>query len=149
MTPKPIIPLLHATGVKLPPEPVQIESTVSKLLPTVSRLATPLDAGVNWYQIELDRPFVALPATQAGEGSVASVVAPELSFVSVNELLVMVKVLAKLSLAGGEATTVNVGRVTVAVVRVVPPPGGGVYTPTELVLPKLARKLAGIVAERC
>jgi len=32
------------------------------------------------------------------------------------------------------------------VVTVVPPPGGGVCTPTELVLPKLAMKLAGTVA---
>ena len=84
-----------------------------------------------------------------GGGSDVSVVAPELSFVSVNELPVMATALAKLSLAGGGATTVNVGNVTVAVVSVVPPPGGAVYTPTEFVLPKLARKLAGMIAERC
>ena len=41
------IPLLQATGVKLPAEPVQIETTVSKLLPEVSRLAVPLVAGLN------------------------------------------------------------------------------------------------------
>jgi hypothetical protein len=32
---------------------------------------------------------------------------------------------------------------------VVPPPGGGFWTPTEFVLPKLAMKLAGIVAVSC
>lgn len=90
-----------------------------------------------------------LPRAQDGVGSPVSVVAPELSFVSVNEFAEMAMALAKLSLAGGGATTVNFGNVTVAVVRVVPPPGGGVYTPAEFVLPKLARKLAGMVAERC
>lgn len=152
MTPVPAIatmPLLQATDAKLPGEPVQIESTVSKLLPEVSRLALPFEAGVNWYQIELERPFVVLPTTHGGVGSAASVVAPELSLVSANEFAVMEMALAKLSLAGGGATTVNVGNVTVAVVSVVPPPGGGERTPREFVLPKLARKLAGMVAERC
>ena len=79
-------------------------------------------------------------------------VAPELSLVSVmkfDAFKVMVLALANASLAGGGATTVNVGNVTPAVVSVVPPPGGGVCTPTEFVLPKLDRKLAGIVAVNC
>ena len=59
--PTPTIPLLQATAVKLPEEPVQIESTVSKLLPEVSRVAMPLMAGLNWYQMELERPLVVLP----------------------------------------------------------------------------------------
>jgi len=54
-----------------------------------------------------------------------------------------------MSLPGGGATTTNVGRVTVDVVCVVPPPGGRLVTPTELVLPKLAMKLTGTVAVRC
>src|ERR1700745_2237593 len=102
--------------------------------------------------MELERPFVVLPSAQSGLGSAGSVVAAELSLVSVKEfeaLKVMAMVLAKLSLAGGGATTVNVGSATADAVRVVPPPGGGVCTPTELVLPKLAMKLAGMVAERC
>lgn len=45
--PGPTNPLLQATGVKLPGEPVQMERTVSKLLPDVSRLAEPLEAGLN------------------------------------------------------------------------------------------------------
>lgn len=92
--------------------------------------------------------------TQGGVGSDVSVVAPELCFVSVKELLVMAIALAKLSLAGGAATTVNVGNGVVPLPvgggeNVVPPPGGGVRTPTEFVLPKLARTLPGMVAERC
>lgn len=126
MMPKPTIPLLQATAVKLVGAPVQIESTVSKLLPEVSRVARPLEVGLNSYQIELDRPFVVLPTTHGGVGSAVSVVAPELSFVSVNAFAVMEMALAKLSLTGGGATTVNVGNVTPVVVRVVPPPGGGV-----------------------
>ena len=47
MIPTPTTPLLQATGVKLPGEPVQIERTVSKLLPKVLRLARPPDAGLN------------------------------------------------------------------------------------------------------
>ena len=49
---------------------------------------------------------------------------------------------SKTSFAGAGAITVNIGRVTVAVVTVVPPPGGGFRTPTEFVLPKFAMKLA-------
>ena len=99
--------------------------------------------------MELERPFVVLPSAQSGAGSAVSVVAAELSWVSVNELPAMEMALAKLSLTGGGATTVNVGKVTPVVVSVVPPPGGGVRTPTEFVLPKLAKKPAGMVAERC
>jgi hypothetical protein len=85
----------------------------------------------------------------AGVGSFVSVVAPELSFVSANVVDVMLIALAKLSFAGAGAITLNVGKVTVEVVNVVPPPGGGFCTPTEFVLPKLARNAAGTVAERC
>jgi hypothetical protein len=71
--------------------------------------------------------------------------------VSVKEPLVSVMFIAfaKLSFAGGGAITTNVGNVTPEVVMVVPPPGGGFWTPTEFVLPKLAMKLAGIVAVSC
>ena len=99
--------------------------------------------------MELERPLVVLPSVHNGAGSAVSVVAAELSWVSMKVLPVMGMALAKLSLAGGGATTVNVGKVTPLVVRVVPPPGGGVWTPTEFVLPKLAKKVAGMVAERC
>jgi len=78
------------------------------------------------------------------------VVAPELSFVSVKFVDVILAALAKLSLGGGDACTINVGNTTggvaLGLVTVVPPPGGGFWTPTELVLPKLARKVAGTVA---
>ena len=82
-------------------------------------------------------------------GSLVCIVAPELSRVSVNAFVVMLIALAKLSLIGAGATTTNFGSVTVCVVTVVPPPGGGFCTPTEFVLPKLAMKLAGIVAVSC
>jgi len=106
----------------------------------------PLLVGVNLYQMVLE----AAPV-QVGAGSVDWVVAPELSCVSVNEPLVSVMLiaLAKLSFAGAGAITTNVGNVTVGVVMVVPPPGGGVCTPTEFVLPKPAMKLGGIVAVSC
>jgi len=82
-------------------------------------------------------------------GVVVSVVAPELSLVSVKLVIVMLIAFAKLSFAGAGATTVKVGKVTVGVVNVSPPPGGGFSTPTEFVLPKLAMKLAGTVAVSC
>jgi len=72
---------------------------------------------------------------QAGVGSVVSVIAPELSFVSVKLVVVILIAFTKLSFAGAGATTTNVGKVTVRVVNVVPPPGGGFWTPTEFVLP--------------
>ena len=106
----------------------------------------PLLVGLNVYQILFETP-----AVHDGIGSVVWVVAPELSFVSVKEPLVSVMFIAfaKLSFAGGGAITTNVGNVTVEVVTVVPPPGGGFWTPTEFVLPKLAIKLAGIIAVSC
>lgn len=69
-------------------------------------------------------------------------------------MLVIAIALAELSLAGGGATTVNVGNGAVPLPvggggNVVPPPGSGVCTPMEFVLPKLARKPAGMAAERC
>jgi hypothetical protein len=86
---------------------------------------------------------------QTGVGSFVSVVAPELSFVSVKLVAVILIALAKLSFAGAGATTLKVGSVIVAVVTVVPPPGGGFCTPTEFVLPKFAMKVAGTVAVSC
>ena len=114
----------------------------------------PLAAGVNLYQIVFETPVTNGIWTfwaQSGTGSLVWVVAPELSFVSVNvpEFSVTVMALAKLSFVGAGATTVNVGNVTVDVVTVVPPPGGGFCTPTEFVLPKPAMKLAGTVAVSC
>jgi len=78
-----------------------------------------------------------------------SVVAPELSLVSVKLVVVILIAPAKLSFVGAGATIVKVGNVTVDVVTVVPPPGGGFCTPTEFVLPNPAMKVAGTVAERC
>jgi hypothetical protein len=104
------------------------------------------------YQIVFDRPVtkgICGICAHAGVGSFVSVVAPELSFVSVKLVAVILIALAKLSFAGAGATTLKVGSVTVAVVTVVPPPGGGFWTPIEFVLPKLAINVAGIVAERC
>jgi len=103
------------------------------------------------YQIVFDcpDPVGTQPETEAGTGSFVCVVAPELSFVSANVVDVMLIALAKLSFAGAGATTLNVGKVTVGVVNVVPPPGGGFCTPTEFVLPKFAMKLTGTVAVSC
>lgn len=80
------------------------------------------------YQIVFDVPVAKGISgfwEHAGIGSVLCVVAPELSFVSVKLVPVMLIALAKLSFAGAGATTVNTGRITVEVVTVVPPPGGG------------------------
>jgi hypothetical protein len=112
----------------------------------------PLDVGVNLYQIVFDVPVtngIRGSCAQGGAGSLVWVVAAELSFVSVKVFPVMLMAFAKLSLTGTGATTTNVGNVTVWVVTVVPPPGGGFCTPTEFVLPKLARKVAGTVAMIC
>lgn len=112
----------------------------------VSMLAVPVPAGRTLYQIVLERPDPT--GTQAGAGSLLSVAAPELSFVSVKLVDVMLIAFAKLSFVGAGAITVNVGRICVCEVAV-PPPGGGFWTPTEFMLPKPAMKLAGTVAERC
>src|SRR6266436_4981132 len=115
-------------------------------------LASPLPVGTTLYQIVFDRPVtkgICALWAHVGVGSFVSVVAPELSFVSANVVDVMVIALAKLSFAGAGATTLNVGKVTVAVVTVVPPPGGGFCTPTEFVLPKFAIMLTGTVAVSC
>src|SRR5260370_42235998 len=113
----------------------------------VSMLAVPLLVGRTLFQMVLSRPEPSTSMPEhGGGGSFGSIVAPELSLVSVKLVEVMVIAFAKLSLAGGGATTTNVGRVTVTVVTVVPPPGGGFCTPTEFVLPKPAAKLAGSVA---
>ena len=113
-------------------------------------MAVPLPVGTTLYQMVLTLPVGACPliCEHAGVGSFVSVVAPELSLVSVKLVVVMFIALAKLSLAGAGATTLKVGNVTVCVVTVVPPPGGGFCTPTEFVLPKFAMKVAGTVAER-
>src|SRR6266403_1422693 len=113
----------------------------------------PLLAGVNLYQIVFDLP-VTVPTTvweQSGVGSFVSVVAAELSneSVKVPPPGVTVTAFAKMSFVGASAITLKVGNVTVLVVTVVPPPGGGFCTPTEFVLPKPAMKLAGTVADKC
>jgi len=114
-------------------------------------LAVPLPVGATLYQIVLTLPVTGNPeiCEHAGVGSFVSVVAPELSFVSVKFVVVILLAFAKLSFTGAGATTLKVGRVTVAVVNVVPPPGGGFWTPTEFVLPKFAMKVAGTVAVSC
>jgi hypothetical protein len=112
-------------------------------------LAVPLPVGRTLYQMVFERPVTKGICgfwAHAGAGSLVSVVAPELSLVSAKLVVVILIAFAKLSFAGGGATTVKVGKVTVAVVNVSPPPGGGFRTPTEFVLPKLAMKLAGTVA---
>lgn len=117
----------------------------------VSIFAIPVLAGATLYQIVFTVPVGGNPASceQGGTGSLVCAVAPELSFVSVKLVEVILTALAKLSLAGAGALTTNVGKVTVCVVTVVPPPGGGFCTPTELVLPKPAMKVAGTVAVSC
>src|SRR5260370_12067684 len=114
-------------------------------------LAVPLPVGRTLYQIVLTVPVTGAPAIceHAGIGSFVCEVAPELSFVSLNEVKVIFNALAKLSFVGAGASTLKVGRVTAAVVTVLPPPGGGFCTPTEFVLPKPAVKVEGIVAESC
>ena len=129
------------------------------MLPIVSTsVRVPLEVGANLYQTVLLTPVVKgiwLLCAHIGTGSVDWMVAPELSTVLVKEPPapgVTVVALAKLSLAGGAATIVKVGRITIGVqvllvhVTVVPPPGGGFCTPTELVLPKPPAKEAGMVA---
>src|SRR6267378_3091766 len=118
----------------------------------VSIFAVPDPLGTTLYQIVFERPVVKGirgSCAQSGVGSFVSVVAPELSLVSVKLVAVILIALWKLSFAGAGAITLKVGSVTVAVVTVLPPPGGGFWTPTEFVLPKFAIKLAGTVAERC
>src|SRR2546422_10035303 len=114
----------------------------------VSILAVPVLVGTTLYQIVFERPVtkgICVLCAHCGVGSPVWVVAPELSLVSVNEVEVMLIALAKLSLAGAGATTVKGGKVTVCVVKVAPPPGGGFSTTTELVLPKFVIKAAGTV----
>src|SRR5437762_4981401 len=122
----------------------------------VSILAVPVLVGTTLYQIVFERPVtkgICVLCAHCGVGSFVSVVAPELSLVSVNEVEVMLIAAAKLSLADGGATTVKVGSTTggiaLGLVNVAPPPGGGFSTPTELVLPKFAIKVAGTVAVSC
>ena len=110
-------------------------------------VAVPLPLGTTLYQMVLARPEPGTSICEhEGWGSFVSVVAPELSFVSVKLVVVILIAFTKLSFAGAGATTVKVGKVTVAVVNVSPPPGGGFRTPTEFVLPNPAMKLAGTVA---
>lgn len=115
----------------------------------VSMLAVPVLLGSTLYQIVFERPVtsgIRGSCAHGGAGSAVLVVAPELSLVSVKLVELTVIALAKLSFAGAGATTTNVGKVTVEVVTVVPPPGGGFWTPTEFVLPNPAMKLVGIAA---
>jgi hypothetical protein len=115
-------------------------------------LIVPLAVGTNLYQIVFVLPVVGAPppiCEHAGAGSFVCVVAPEVSLVSLKAFVAILIAFVKLSFIGAGATTTNVGNVTVCVVTVVPPPGGGFCTPTEFVLPKLAMKLAGTVALSC
>src|ERR1700676_697157 len=115
----------------------------------------PPEPVVNLYQTVLNKPGLLFPVngatqlTTSGATSPVCTVAPELSLVSVNvpPTTLTVAALARLSFVGAGATTLNVGNVTVCVVTVVPPPGGGLRTPTEFVLPKFARNAAGTVAD--
>src|SRR6266446_3665793 len=96
----------------------------------VSILAVPVPVGRTLYQMVLARPEPASSTCEhGGGGSFVSVVAPELSLVSVKLVIVILIAFAKLSFAGAGATTVKVGKVTVGVVNVSPPPGGGFRTP--------------------
>jgi len=85
------------------------------------------------------------------DGSVDCIVAAELSTMSCPPRLLKGIALAKLSLAGGGATTVKVGKGVgpAGGERVIPPPGGSVRTPTEFMLPVPVMKLPGIVADNC
>ena len=78
-------------------------------------MAVPVADGTTLYQIVLSRPVAGNPEIweQFGVGSADWVVAPELSLVSVKLVEVMLMAFVKLSFAGGGATTVNVGKVTV------------------------------------
>src|SRR6266566_2205286 len=100
----------------------------------VSMLAVPVPLGTTLYQIVFERPVtkgICAFWEHGGVGSLVSVVAPELSFVSVKLVDVMLMAFAKLSFAVKGATTTNVGKVTVDVETVVPPPSGFMTT-TEL-----------------
>jgi len=144
---------LHATAVSAVCDvPDQTDSTELYVLPIVSMFASPFPVGATLYQIVFERPVtngIRGSCAQAGVGSFASGVAPELSLVSEKDVDAMFMAFAKLSFAGAGAITVKVGRVTVPVVKVVPPPGGGFWTPTEFVLPKVAINAAGTVAVSC
>src|SRR6266851_3805072 len=84
-----------------------------------------------------------------GVGSFGSVVALEVSWTSVELIVARSMALAKLSLGGMGASTLNVGLGGPPSTEVEsPPPGGGVETAKSLVLPKGPRALAGIVAIR-
>src|SRR5207245_9731432 len=101
----------------------------------------PLDGAGNLYQMVLNLPGAGLPlsgAMHGSAGSPVSTVAEELSLVSVKEFVVTLMALAKLSLAGAGAMTVNVGKVTggiaSGVVNGVPQPGRGGWAPTGMVV---------------
>src|SRR5260370_21746453 len=82
-----------------------------------------------------------------GVGSFGSVVALEVSWTSVELIVARSMALAKLSLGGMGASTLNVGLGGPPSTEVEsPPPGGGVETAKSLVLPKGPRALAGNVA---
>src|ERR1700682_264078 len=93
--------------------------------------------------------FPGMDMEHGGLGSVGSVVAAELSRVSTKLLFTNAtcNAFAKLSFTGGGESTVKVGNNCGKVVT--PPPGGGFITPTSLVLPNCAIKLAGTVALNC
>src|SRR5260370_33032153 len=84
-----------------------------------------------------------------GVGSFGSVVALEVSWTSVELIVARSMALAKLSLGGMGASTLNVGLGGPPRTEVEsPPPGGGVETAKSLVLPKGPRALAGNVGMR-
>src|SRR5437667_84450 len=73
----------------------------------VSILAVPVLVGTTLYQIVFERPVtkgICVLCAHCGVGSFVSVVAPELSLVSVNEVEVMLIAAAKLSCADGGHT---------------------------------------------
>ena len=108
-------------------------------------MTLPLPPATSLYQTLFARPLLTRagrPTVQEGAGSVASIVAPEVSIVFEKLPLVTVMALAKLSLAGGSAVTVN------ATAFDGPPPGGGLTTVTALIPPK-ASKEAGIAVVTC
>lgn len=119
---------LQAAKVRLPIVPVHAERVVSYALPIVSTSTVPVMLGVEDHHTVLVLEFT-LSATQGGVGSVASVVADELSTVFVPELLSGIA-LAKLSFAGGVAVTVS------DCADDPPPVAPGFATVTETSVPK-------------
>lgn len=97
----------QATSVKLPAVPVTTSKMVSYELPSVFTAAEPAVLAEYLHHTDFPRGLPDWPA-QLGVGSVASVVAAELSTVLVYVAVAIKVALAKLSFAGGPAAfTVN------------------------------------------